>query len=51
LLHVRVVSPAELTGRLVTELAGHPGVRNLVLLKGAAPGWRRGAVRSAQRQC
>jgi hypothetical protein len=36
LLHVRVVSPAELTVRLVAELTGHPGVRNLVLLKGAA---------------
>jgi uncharacterized hydrophobic protein (TIGR00271 family) len=31
-----VVSPAELTGRLVTELSEHPGVRNLVVLPGAA---------------
>jgi uncharacterized hydrophobic protein (TIGR00271 family) len=36
LLHVRVVSPAELTGSLLTRLAGHPGVRNLVLLPGTA---------------
>jgi uncharacterized hydrophobic protein (TIGR00271 family) len=36
LLHVRVVSPAELTSRLVTGLTSHPGVRNLVLLKGTA---------------
>ena len=36
MLHVRVVSPAELTGRLLTELAGHSGVRNLVVLAGAA---------------
>jgi uncharacterized hydrophobic protein (TIGR00271 family) len=36
LLHVRVVSPAELTGRVVTELSEHPGVRNLVVLPGAA---------------
>lgn len=36
MLHVRVVSPAELTGRVVTRLAGHSGVRNLVLLRGAA---------------
>jgi uncharacterized hydrophobic protein (TIGR00271 family) len=36
LLHVRVVSPAELTGSLVTRLAAHSGVRNLVLLRGTA---------------
>jgi len=36
LLHVRVVSPAELTARLVAELTGHPGVRNLVVLPAAA---------------
>jgi uncharacterized hydrophobic protein (TIGR00271 family) len=36
LLHVRVVSPAELTGLLLTRLAGHSGVRNLVLLRGTA---------------
>ncbi len=29
---MRVVSPAELTGPLLTRLAGHSGVRNLVLL-------------------
>jgi uncharacterized hydrophobic protein (TIGR00271 family) len=36
LLHVRVVSPAELTGLLVTRLAAHSGVRNLVLLRASA---------------
>ena len=36
MLHVRVVSPAGLTGRVVTELSEHPGVRNLVVLPGAA---------------
>lgn len=36
MLHVRVVSPAELTGLLLTTLAGHSGVRNLVLLPGTA---------------
>jgi uncharacterized hydrophobic protein (TIGR00271 family) len=36
LLHVRVVSPAELTGSLLTRLAGHSGVRNLVLLPASA---------------
>jgi hypothetical protein len=36
LLHVRAVSPAELTGRVVTELSEHSGVRNLVVLPGAA---------------
>jgi uncharacterized hydrophobic protein (TIGR00271 family) len=36
LLHVRVVSPAELTGRLLDRLAMHSGVRNLVLLRGTA---------------
>jgi uncharacterized hydrophobic protein (TIGR00271 family) len=35
-LHVRVVSPQELTPRLVTALTGEPGVRNLVVLAGAA---------------
>ena len=36
MLHVRVVSPAELTGLLLTRLAAHSGVRNLVLLRGTA---------------
>ncbi len=36
MLHVRVVSPAGLTARVVTELSEHPGVRNLVVLPGAA---------------
>jgi uncharacterized hydrophobic protein (TIGR00271 family) len=36
LLHVRVVSPAELTGSVLTRLAGHSGVRNLVLLPASA---------------
>lgn len=36
MLHVRVVSPQELTPRLVTGLTGEPGVRNLVVLPGAA---------------
>lgn len=36
MLHVRVVSPAELTGRLLDRLAAHSGVRNLVLLRGTA---------------
>ena len=36
MLHVRVVSPAELTTRLLAELVSHPGVRNLVVLPGAA---------------
>jgi uncharacterized hydrophobic protein (TIGR00271 family) len=35
-LHVRVVSPPDLTPRLVTGLTGEPGVRNLVVLPGAA---------------
>ena len=36
MLHVRVVSPPDLTPRLVTGLTGEPGVRNLVVLPGAA---------------
>ena len=36
MLHVRVVSPAELTGSLLTRLAAHSGVRNLVLLRETA---------------
>jgi uncharacterized hydrophobic protein (TIGR00271 family) len=35
-LHVRVVSPAGRTARLVAALAADPGVQNLVVLKGAA---------------
>jgi uncharacterized hydrophobic protein (TIGR00271 family) len=36
LLHVRVVSPADQTGRLAEALAGQAGVRNLVVLPGTA---------------
>jgi uncharacterized hydrophobic protein (TIGR00271 family) len=36
MLHVRVVSPAELTGRLVDSLAAASGVVNLVVLPAAA---------------
>ncbi len=36
MLHVRVVSPEELTPRLVAALTAEPGVRNLVVLLGAA---------------
>ena len=36
MLHVRVVSPHDLTPRLVTALAAEPGVRNLVVLRGTA---------------
>jgi len=36
MLHVRVVSPAELTERLVGVLTAHPGVSNLVILPQAA---------------
>jgi uncharacterized hydrophobic protein (TIGR00271 family) len=35
-LHVRVASPAEVTGRLVETLGADPGVLNLVVLEGAA---------------
>jgi uncharacterized hydrophobic protein (TIGR00271 family) len=35
-LHVRVVSPQDLTPRLVTGLTGEPGVHNLVVLPGVA---------------
>ena len=37
MLHVRVVSPQDLTPRLVAALAGEPGVRNLVVLLGCGP--------------
>ena len=36
MLHVRVVSPQDLTPRLVAALAAEPGVRNLVVLPGMA---------------
>ena len=36
MLHVRVVSPQDLTPQLVSALVGEPGVRNLVVLPGAA---------------
>src|SRR5215813_2932992 len=36
MLHVRVVSPAGLTGRLADQLAAAPGVQNLVVQAGAA---------------
>jgi hypothetical protein len=35
-LHVRVVSPQDLTARLVAALAAEPGVHNLVVLPGMA---------------
>jgi hypothetical protein len=35
-LHVRVVSPPDVTGRLVDTLVADPGVLNLVVLKAAA---------------
>ncbi|HEY5355412.1 MAG TPA: DUF389 domain-containing protein [Streptosporangiaceae bacterium] len=36
MLHVRVVSPEDVTSRLVAALTAEPGVRNLVVLPGAA---------------
>jgi uncharacterized hydrophobic protein (TIGR00271 family) len=36
MLHVRVVSPADVTGRLTTLLAADPGVANVVVLPAAA---------------
>src|SRR5215475_4193695 len=36
MLHVRVVSPAALTGRLADQLSATPGVQNLVVQSGAA---------------
>ncbi|HEY6274940.1 MAG TPA: DUF389 domain-containing protein [Streptosporangiaceae bacterium] len=36
MLHVRIASPADVTGRLVAILAADPGVLNLVVLMGAA---------------
>ena len=36
MLHVRVVGPAALTGRLADQLTATPGVQNLVVQPGAA---------------
>jgi hypothetical protein len=36
MLHVRVVSPAALTGPLADRLAAAPGVQNVVVRAGAA---------------
>jgi uncharacterized hydrophobic protein (TIGR00271 family) len=36
MLHVRVVSPAGATEELIAKLAADPGIRNLILLPGAA---------------
>ena len=36
MLHVRIASPPDVTGRLVETLAADPGVLNLVVLRGAA---------------
>ena len=36
MLHVRVVSPAALTGSLTDRLAAAPGVQNVVVRSGAA---------------
>jgi uncharacterized hydrophobic protein (TIGR00271 family) len=36
MLHVRVTSPAAITGKLAETLAGFAGVKNLVVLRGAA---------------
>ena len=36
MLHIRVVAPHGRTGRLLETLAGLAGVRNLVILRGAA---------------
>lgn len=36
MLHVRVVSPRDLTGRLLAALTASAGVHNLVVLRGAA---------------
>ena len=36
MLHVRVVSPPSVTGRLLETLADHPGLENLIVLEGAA---------------
>ena len=36
MIHLRVISPADLTEQAVAMLAGDPGVLNLVLLSGRA---------------
>ena len=36
MLHIRVVAPPGRTGRLLDTLAGLPGVRNLIVIEGAA---------------
>ena len=36
MLHIRVVTAPGLTGRLLDRLADLPGVRNLIVLEGAA---------------
>ncbi|HMH93504.1 MAG TPA: hypothetical protein VK586_20795 [Streptosporangiaceae bacterium] len=42
MLHVRMASPPALTPAVVSLVSGDPGVRNLVVLPGAArPGRRR----------
>jgi hypothetical protein len=38
MLHVRVVSPPSVTGRLLEQLAALPGIKNLIVLEGAARG-------------
>ena len=35
MLHVRVVSPPSVTGRLLGQLASLPGIQNLIVLEGA----------------
>jgi len=35
-LHVRIASPPDMTGRLLEILTAHPGVMNLVVVAGAA---------------
>jgi hypothetical protein len=36
MLHIRVVTTPGLTGRLLDRLADLPGIRNLIVLEGAA---------------
>jgi uncharacterized hydrophobic protein (TIGR00271 family) len=35
MLHIRVVSPPSVTGRLLSQLASLPGIQNLIVLEGA----------------
>jgi uncharacterized hydrophobic protein (TIGR00271 family) len=49
-LHVRVTSPPDVTGRLIDTLVGDPGVLNLVVLQGAARRPDRDAVQFDLRQ-